>query len=238
MKTEMEPKQGLTQQDYETSRNRTTYKKWLDDWQSKLLTDRNLAEDYRKRTDLWRQFTLEAIPIGRFIAKYPDWPPEGSIRLQSGSQAFDAEVAYSSGKFFFIEVTSTEDIVSAYKREYLNKHDEHDVCPGDPVGINSKADLQKARKQSFPLNPSHVLYGNSGQESELRKIVERTKAKLAKKHYKQNTVLIVNSIDRILDKWTDIQIQDWLSKHLGTNSSTPFRNVWLTLEDERCIQLL
>lgn len=208
--------------------------KWISKWQNKIRSSTELCRDYRKRAGLWRQFALEAIPIMRYALQASDYIPKATIFLHSGNQPFDAKVTYQSVSYF-IEVTSTESVVAAYKREYLNKHP---FVAGDPVGVQTKADLKRARSQGFPPNVGQFLYGTSGQEAELQLILERTRAKMARTHYPPETILIVNSVDRILDLWNEEKIIGWLRQRLATEPPTPFSQVWLTLEDGRAILFL
>lgn len=208
---------------------------WIDHWQTQLQGDENLSKEFRKRTGLWRQYASEALPINRYVRhRYGESPDVVTVTLRSGNQAHDAELSVN-GSASYLEVTSTNDVVDAYGREYLNHHG---IAPGDPVGINDGADLQRARQSGFPENPGQFIYGNSGQEEELTKVVDRIKAKLAKTNYPAQTVLLVSSVDTLLDLWKEKRILDWIASKLSVTSPSPFSEIWLVLQDGRCLRVL
>jgi hypothetical protein len=224
----------ITVVEYESPRKGKELVDWVREWQERLLLDEELARDFRRRTGFWKQFAYEALPIAYFLNAITDRFDGATVTLKSGSQSFDAEVSHA-GETFRIEVTSTTDVVDAYQREYLNNHS---TCPGDPTGVASGTDLARARIEGFPQNPGQAIWGNSAQEGELAKVVDRLKSKNANPNYKAGTVLIIHCADRILDRWTEERIKSWLTPRLGVVSPAPFNGVWLTLEDERCLKLL
>lgn len=224
----------MEKNDYEKPRSPKDLIAWVGYWQTQLQSNEALSKEFRNRTGLWRQFATEALPIRRFIRDRYETANDVTITLRSGSQAYDAELSVG-GVAHYLEVTSTNDLVDAYQREYLNTHG---VAPGDPVGIDHGADLQRARQNNFPHNPGQFVYGNSGQEEELAKVVDRIRAKLAHTNYPAQTILIVSAEETLLDLWKDHQILDWVMNRIGVSTPNPFSEIWLVLQDGRCLRVL